>query len=252
MKWFKHMSNSSTGGQFIAALEDEFGLEGYARYFKLLEIVALKAENGSCFSATYPAEKWRTFLKAKQNKLVSFLVYLEKQQQINLELNGNLITVEIPKMEALKDNHTSGQTKKLRSDLALEKEKEKELDKEEEKKVKEKKETSVSFLPNKPQKNKTALPEDFQITEALKAWATENFGLLENGFLQRETEKWRDHHTANGNKFINWEAAWRKWMRQAVEWSRNRTVNGGASVSSNGRYSVVKDEDIEESGFITI
>lgn len=115
MRWFKHQSNSSTEGQFIAALEDKFGLEGYARYFKLLEIVALKMEDDDDFSATYPMEKWRTFLKAKQNKLDSFLVYLENQRQINLKRTGNLLTIEIPKMLELRDEYTRKKTESLRT-----------------------------------------------------------------------------------------------------------------------------------------
>lgn len=153
MRWFKHQSNSSTEGQFIAALEDKFGLEGYARYFKLLEIVALKMEDDDDFSATYPMEKWRTFLKAKQNKLDSFLVYLENQRQINLKRTGNLLTIEIPKMLELRDEYTRKKTESLRTKSH----KNKEIDTEQEE-VKAKASTSTPD----PQKLQQQIFEDSQ------------------------------------------------------------------------------------------
>lgn len=37
-----------------------------------------------------------------------------------------------------------------------------------------------------------------------------------------ETEKFLDHHRAKGSKFLDWEAAWRNWMRRAIEWAPHR------------------------------
>lgn len=39
--------------------------------------------------------------------------------------------------------------------------------------------------------------------------------------LDTELEKFRDHHMANGSKFKDWNRAFRKWIRQASEWSRD-------------------------------
>jgi len=39
MKWFKHYTDSSDD-EFIAGLEEKFGLIGYARWWKLLETIA--------------------------------------------------------------------------------------------------------------------------------------------------------------------------------------------------------------------
>ena len=40
MKWFKHMSATSDDDK-ISELEDEYGLEGYAVFFKTLEMIAV-------------------------------------------------------------------------------------------------------------------------------------------------------------------------------------------------------------------
>ncbi len=112
MKWFKHMANASSEGEFIAELEDEFGLEGYARYFKLLEAVALKMDETDNCSASYPWSKWQTILKGKRNKLETFLEHLENKRQINLKRNGNILEIEMPKLLELRDEYS----RKIRSE----------------------------------------------------------------------------------------------------------------------------------------
>jgi len=39
MKWFKHFTDASDD-DFLQTIEDIFGLEGYARWWKLLEVIA--------------------------------------------------------------------------------------------------------------------------------------------------------------------------------------------------------------------
>ena len=73
MKWFKHYTDASDD-EFIAELEDEFGWEGYGRWWKLLEIIGqnMSGENGC--SAIYPWSDWQRFLKGKRRKLEPFLL----------------------------------------------------------------------------------------------------------------------------------------------------------------------------------
>jgi len=64
-------------------------------------------------------------------------------------------------------------------------------------------------------------PDQFPITAALKEWATKSgCGHLN---LKSETAKFLDHHAAKGSRFVDWNRAWQKWMRQAAEWA---TQNG--------------------------
>jgi hypothetical protein len=52
LKWFKHYTCSSDD-EFIAGLEEEFGLEGYARWWKLLEAIAKQMDKTDrCFAIT--------------------------------------------------------------------------------------------------------------------------------------------------------------------------------------------------------
>jgi hypothetical protein len=44
-----------------------------------------------------------------------------------------------------------------------------------------------------------------------------------------ETEHFKDHHIANGNKFIDWERAWKNWIRNSKKFNRNTSSQKQAS-----------------------
>lgn len=111
MLWFKHMSDASNN-DFLTRLEDEFGLEGYARWFKLLEAVAHGCEpKKGVWKVAHPWSKWQQILKGKRKKLETFLEHSEIVSRTNQKLTGNILEIEIPKLRELKDEYTrkSGQ-----------------------------------------------------------------------------------------------------------------------------------------------
>jgi len=59
-------------------------------------------------------------------------------------------------------------------------------------------------------------PDDFIVTDDMKSWALTK-GLSEKD-IKSETEKFQDHHRAKGNKFKDWGAAWKNWMRNVIDW----------------------------------
>lgn len=105
MKWFKHYSDASED-EFIAELEDEFGLEGYARWWKLLEVIAKQMDETDRCYAEYSWQNWQRFLKAKRNKLETFLEHSQNKRKIKLEQTGNKLRIICPKLLELRDNHT--------------------------------------------------------------------------------------------------------------------------------------------------
>lgn len=56
------------------------------------------------------------------------------------------------------------------------------------------------------------LPTDWQPTQAHREKAAD-LGLN----LTAEVESFRDHHSAKGTRFVDWDAAFRTWMRNAVK-----------------------------------
>lgn len=63
----------------------------------------------------------------------------------------------------------------------------------------------------------TRAPDAFEITEPMWAWATEQGVIHER--IENETAKFLDHHKAKGSLFSDWPAAWRKWMRNVVDFA---------------------------------
>lgn len=64
-------------------------------------------------------------------------------------------------------------------------------------------------------KPETDAPDEFLITDAMRAWAAK-VGVTRN--LDAITEAFLDHHRAKGNRWRDWQAAWRKWVRNQAEW----------------------------------
>jgi hypothetical protein len=60
-------------------------------------------------------------------------------------------------------------------------------------------------------------PSQFEITEPMWSWAREQG--VPHARVETETAKFLDHHKAKGSKFADWDAAWRKWMRNSVEFA---------------------------------
>lgn len=117
MKWFKHFSDASHD-EFIVELEENFGLEGYARYFKILETIAIQMKTSRGNAVSYPWSKWQEILKGKRKKLEIFLEYLHNKRGIYMESKGNILKIECLNLLKIKDNYLSdleATTKKLPS-----------------------------------------------------------------------------------------------------------------------------------------
>jgi predicted transcriptional regulator len=60
--------------------------------------------------------------------------------------------------------------------------------------------------------------DDYQPSEAILADFEQRYPGIR---LDVELEKFRDHHMAAGSNFKDWDRAFRKWLRQASEWSKD-------------------------------
>lgn len=62
-----------------------------------------------------------------------------------------------------------------------------------------------------------ALPPDWSPTDAHRAMAASLFVSCAD-----EAERFRDHFAANGKGFVDWDAAFRNWLRRSGEWRAAR------------------------------
>ena len=79
--------------------------------------------------------------------------------------------------------------------------------------------------------NATRIPDDWQPSDALKAWALEHEPSVD---ANRETLKFLDYWRASSGakaRKSDWDATWRGWIRRAAEGLPKGQING-----SNGRH----------------
>lgn len=70
----------------------------------------------------------------------------------------------------------------------------------------------------------TEIPEDFEVTPVMEAWADEKISGLDIG---HETDKFESYYRANARRFVRWDQAWRNWLLKAVEFKRDRDKREG-------------------------
>ena len=68
------------------------------------------------------------------------------------------------------------------------------------------------------------LPADFELTrDRAHYWVQYNPDAMSN-VLRIEFEKFKAHHQAKGNRFKDWDAAWRTWVLNGVKFSGAATA----------------------------
>lgn len=67
----------------------------------------------------------------------------------------------------------------------------------------------------KKQNKSTLFPKDFEVTAEMFDWAVD-MGMRPEK-IKPATLHFKDHHEAKGNRFTDWKAAWRNWMRTSID-----------------------------------
>lgn len=71
--------------------------------------------------------------------------------------------------------------------------------------------------PSAQPKLKTAFPENFEPNPKIILWALEH----DISEPQKEVEAFRDFHQSRGNRFLDWDAAFRTWLRNSKRFRNN-------------------------------
>jgi hypothetical protein len=84
-----------------------------------------------------------------------------------------------------------------------------------------------SLRSSSPAKSKraTKIPDDFAVTDAMKAWYSAEVakGTITGINPALETEMFIDHFRSTGKPGKDWEAAWRNWLRKASQYGSSRS-----------------------------
>jgi hypothetical protein len=76
----------------------------------------------------------------------------------------------------------------------------------------------------KRKKQATTLPDQWHPNDDTLDWMTANKFVYED--LERELPKFKDHHAAKGNRFVDWNLAFKNWLRNSKEWGHTTNGNG--------------------------
>ena len=81
---------------------------------------------------------------------------------------------------------------------------------------------TTNIIADKPQQKKRAcqIPDDFEPTDHHR-----DIAVNENINLDNEFVKFRDYCLANGKKYIDWDAAFNNWLRNAGKYQRSNPNN---------------------------
>lgn len=80
----------------------------------------------------------------------------------------------------------------------------------------------------KAKKNRTTVPDKFSVTAEMKEWVLGNAPTVAHE-IDYQTRKFLDSARSNGRTYVDWPAAWRNWMRNAVEF-KAQAARGGQPV----------------------
>lgn len=79
----------------------------------------------------------------------------------------------------------------------------------------------------KPISRKTRIPEDWSLPQEWGEWAEEQ-GLAGEQIL-KQAEKFKDRQISVGAAYSDWQATWRNWIRNHIEWSSKNDVRTKSS-----------------------
>lgn len=120
MKWFQHETNMFQT-DYGAYIRSKHGLDGYARWCILLELIAstINKDNRCACCRTLPIKEWCKYLEIRHEKLLGFLEDLKQIAGINYKVveekfnnSEKLINIFIPQLKDWCDNHIRNSTSK--------------------------------------------------------------------------------------------------------------------------------------------
>lgn len=125
MKWFMHETDSIHSEKLNKIIE-EFGFQGYGRYWRIMELVAERMDfTGKC-SLELPEKEWLRYLVVRRPLFHRYLVVICQLFDIHTITTGSLIRIEIPNLLKKKDNASRNLQVKKEKIATKEVEKEKE------------------------------------------------------------------------------------------------------------------------------
>jgi hypothetical protein len=106
VKWIKHLTNASEDIK-IKLLEEQFGNDGYAVFFKLLEKVGKEGERCCLSFETYPVKTMAKDFNVDEKTLLAILGKMAKLGLISAKIFEKRNEIYIPNLKKYGDEYTT-------------------------------------------------------------------------------------------------------------------------------------------------
>ena len=106
MRWFKHETDA-IHSEKLSKLVDQFGFEGYGRYWRIMELIAERMNESEKCSLELPEKDWLRYLVVRRPLFRRYLVVIGQLFDIHVITTGLLLRIEIPNLLEKRDNYTT-------------------------------------------------------------------------------------------------------------------------------------------------
>lgn len=237
MKWFKHYSDASKG-ETLEKIFRKYGLEGEARYWRLVELLAYRYDgNGDSFG--FSLETIRQSLRHRSlTDCRLFLDHLTTFSTMKVEYSGNDCLIKYDKIMKIKDNHHKNlpvSSKELASNLPLDKIR---IDK----KRRDKKRIKENIKEKLPLNNSPLEALNFTDPEII-TWLREGSLPLQEKLLKKYDE---DYLAATIEKAFYWQSENKKrqagtFLSSWIERDNNKRLKGNLSEADYNLKALFED-----------
>ena len=114
MRWFKHMTDADDNEK-LSRLQDEFGLEGYGFWWRVVEIIAKRVNEENQTDLCYSAKSWARRIGVSTRKFKKLLSFCAELGLVSASHEKDMVTVNMPNILKYRDEYT---TKKNRAKYA--------------------------------------------------------------------------------------------------------------------------------------
>ena len=119
VRWFKHMTDADDNEK-LSRLQDEFGLEGYGFWWRVVEIIAKRVNEENQTDLCYSAKSWARRIGVSTRKFKKLLSFCAGIGLVSASHEKDMITVNMPNILKYRDEYTAkkGRTKSVSDDVS--------------------------------------------------------------------------------------------------------------------------------------
>lgn len=119
MRWFKHMTDADDDEK-LSRLQDEFGLEGYGFWWRVVEIIAKRVTEENRTDLCYSTKNWARRIGVSTRKFKKILSFCAELGLVFVSHEKDMVTINMPNILKYRDEYTAkkGRAKSVSDDVS--------------------------------------------------------------------------------------------------------------------------------------